>query len=354
MAPPARLIRPAGPPRCIDRTEWWLCRLCGDPARRPRGDRGRGLPHLGGGSRRAGPGRRPLHRIRRVRAGGGGGPRPQARWARALRLPPGDAGQVPPGILLPIRPGNRAARGIRCRPRRVAGTTEKGELLHDVFRDFMSLAVRRRAAGTGSGRGPAGGGPRAKIDGGRGPSPRPTSTPSTRGRRAAPGGAHLPPEEEASAGTAGPSSSRRPSAWRRKAGRTPGLAGPRGDNPARRLTIRARGRIDRVDEVVLRRPAPSTSGTTRPVSDGAYNQDDPLQGGPVQHVIYLELAKARLDYLYPVARSWASATSSPPREHGDGSSGDGRTRGGPGPLALLRGMLATGCFPFTDVRETWA
>jgi ATP-dependent helicase/nuclease subunit B len=116
--------------------------------------------------------------------------------------------------------------------------------------------------------------------------------------------------------------------------------------------IRARGRIDRVDEVMLvDGPRAFDVWDYKTGSDWGFDQNDPLRGGRrLQHVLYLELAQARLDELYPGSAVRGCGYFFPgERVHGERYYWTAtQLEAGREYLSLLCRMLAAGCFPFTD------
>jgi len=115
--------------------------------------------------------------------------------------------------------------------------------------------------------------------------------------------------------------------------------------------IRARGRIDRVDVVPGSGEKHFTVCDYKTGSSRRFDRMDPfLQGRRVQHVLYMALAQSCLAQCHPGAEVTVFGYFFPSTsEHGERLQwGTERLAEGTGILYRLCEMLANGCFPFTD------
>ncbi|NPV59882.1 MAG: hypothetical protein HPY75_09490 [Actinobacteria bacterium] len=118
--------------------------------------------------------------------------------------------------------------------------------------------------------------------------------------------------------------------------------------------IRVRGRIDRVDEIGERGSEVFSILDYKIGSAYGYDIADPFKGGRrVQHYLYLVMAEQALASRHPRGRVVSFQYFFPStREHGERLTWDADSlREGPRFLACLSEMLATGCFPFTDSED---
>ena len=118
--------------------------------------------------------------------------------------------------------------------------------------------------------------------------------------------------------------------------------------------IRVRGRIDRVDEIGEHGSKVFSILDYKISSASGYDIADPFKGGRrVQHYLYLVMAEQALASRHPGGRVVSFQYFFPStREQGERLSWDADSlREGPRFLACLSEMLATGCFPFTDSEE---
>ena len=357
--PPPASFAPDDPGRCIDPTEWWLWRLCGRAA--PVDAHGvvtENFPHLGRG-----------FQARAARAGDlfteYDGYVPEAGGACDPCAPDGpvlSAYRLEALAKCPMEYFFRYVLGIEppeeyaVSPEVWLEPQERGELLHDVFRDFMGWLCAKGML------------PELARDAAlleevlaqkidwwkRAKPPLNLDTFEREVRELRLAARIFLTEEEAFC----PGS--RPVFLEASIGMPPEGQGSPLDSPdpveitlPDGSVIRARGRIDRVDEVMLiGGPRAFDIWDYKTGSDWGFDQDDPLRGGRrLQHVIYLELARARLDYLYPGSMVMGCGYFFPgERVHGERYYWTAeQLEAGLEHLALLRRMLATGCFPFTDV-----
>lgn len=117
------------------------------------------------------------------------------------------------------------------------------------------------------------------------------------------------------------------------------------------LTIWVHGRIDRVDELLTGEGARYTVWDYKTGGTYGYKRDDPFrQGRHVQNALYFALANARLAEVHPGARAVRFGYFFPGvKAHGERIAWEEAELAGAGPiLARLCRMIASGCFPFTD------
>ena len=115
--------------------------------------------------------------------------------------------------------------------------------------------------------------------------------------------------------------------------------------------IRARGRIDRVDVVPGSGEQSYTICDYKTGSSRRFDRGDPFrQGRLVQQALYLALTRSRLARCHPGAEVTAFGYFFPnTSEHGERMQWDAeRLAEGDDILCRLCGMLANGCFLFTD------
>jgi ATP-dependent helicase/nuclease subunit B len=121
--------------------------------------------------------------------------------------------------------------------------------------------------------------------------------------------------------------------------------------PCEGLRIRARGRIDRVDDVSGGSANSFTIWDYKTGSDTLYDQGDPFRGGRrIQPLLYLELLRQRLREIYPGAQIEGFGYFFPARRARRERYfwKAGQLEGGREIIASLCEMLAAGCFPFSD------
>ncbi len=122
-------------------------------------------------------------------------------------------------------------------------------------------------------------------------------------------------------------------------------------SPAKGVSILARGRIDRVDDISSGALTAFTIWDYKTGSDSRYDLLDPFrQGRCVQPLLYLELVREQLRSVYPEARVAGFGYFFPGRRASRERYywGARELENGRSVLARLCEMLATGCFPFTD------
>jgi PD-(D/E)XK nuclease superfamily len=351
---------PRDPEHCIDISEWWLRRLCGDPAPQdPEETVALAFPHLGRGmeARRARQSDLFTAYDGYVPEAGEdldpakpGGPVLSARRLRML-------GSCPLEYFLAYILGVKPLEEYKLDPSMWLEPTEKGDLLHAVFREFM---MRLRGKGL-----------RPKMD-----RDWPLLHDILEKEIYAWSRSKPPPnrevfemetadlqktarifliEEELFCGN------RQPLYFEAAIGLEPNSEGDLLDTPEPveielpgGKKIRGRGRIDRVDEVE------GVAGTAFAICDyktgssGSYDPRKPFQQGRnVQSVFYLALVGSRLRDCHPGAEVISFGYFFP------SSAGHGkriewcREELGEGMqiLASLCEMLTLGCFPFTNKKD---
>ena len=358
---------PAAPDRCVDATEWWLWRLCASgEVEDPEGFVGRHFPHLGRGLRA-----RQARRSDRfteydgyvpqagrdadpARAGG-----PVLSASRLERL-----GSCPLEYFFQYVLGIERPEEYEIDSVLWLDPTEKGELLHRVFRGFMSALNRKGLLPElGRDRGLLAEILESEIELWKREKPPPGPDVFDREVRELQQTARIFLQEEEEFCRAS-----RPLFFEVSVGLPAEGEGSRLDSPEPvevelpdGRTIRVRGRIDRVDEEA----GPGTgkhyavwdykTGSSWKYRDekGRKNPDPFRQGRLVQGALYLAMAEARLrKEVSPGARVSRFGYFFPrpgPREHGERLdwSREELARGGR-VVAGLCEMLARGTFPFTD------
>ncbi len=356
--PPPASFAPDRPERCIDPTEWWLWRLCPDGTREDsRAVVAEHFPHLGRG-----------FRALKARASDAftayDGYVPEAGAPCDPRAPGGpvlSARRLETLARCPMEYFFRYVLGIEpleeyaVRPGVWLEPLERGDLLHDVFREFMSRLrakdmlpqLRRDAALL------------EEITTQRiatWKKAKPPLNPDTFEREARElrlAARIFLTEEEAFCRDS------RPAYLEASIGLPSGAAGSPLDSPDPvEITLpdgssfKARGRIDRVDEAVLEGDLRAFDvWDYKTGSDWGFDRNDPLCGGRrLQHVLYLELVQARLDELHPGSAVRGCGYFFPgERAHGERYYWTAaQLERGPECLSLLCRLLAGGCFPFTD------
>ena len=348
---------PQDPGRCLDVTEWWLCRLCGEQAvEDPEGTVARAFPHLGRGLA-----------ARRAResdlftvydgcvpeAGADLDPtKPGGPVLSASRLE--TLGRCPLEYFFAYVLGIKPPQEYLLDPSRWLDPTEKGSLLHAVFKRFhLRLHSQNRRPALGSDWGALQDILGDEMDTWAHRKPPPNREAYEREaddlRRAA--RIFLQEEEEHCR-------ERRPLYFEVAIGLEADAEG----NPIDSLepvelelphgkTIRTRGYIDRIDELGEPGSLRFSVCDYKTGSSYGYKRKDPFrQGRRVQNLIYTAQAESRLVECHPGAEVESFQYFFPStREHGERIEWSaGTLAGGMRILERLCEMLARGCFPFSD------
>ncbi len=348
---------PRDPELYLNSTEWWLCRLCGEPAAEdPEGIVSSAFPHLGRGM--------------------------EARRARESDLFTAYDGHVPEAgaDLDPTKAGGLVLSASRLEtlgrcpleyffayvlgikppeeylldPSRWLEPTEKGSLLHSVFQGFyLRLLAENRGPVFESDWNTLQGILADEIGAWVHRKPPPSHDVFAREVDDLRRGVRifLQEEEEHCRG-------RRPLYFEVAIGMETDAEGNTVDSPEPvevelpgGKTIRTRGCIDRIDE--LGEPGSSRFAVCdyKTGSSYGFKREDPFcQGRRVQNFIYMMQAQSRLAECHPGAEVASFQYFFPStREHGERIEWDaGTLMGGVDVLQNLCEMLARGCFPFTD------
>lgn len=346
---------PAAPGRCVDETEWWLWRMCGDEAVESAEAVIRAnFPHLGKGME-----------ARRAResdafteydgyvpeAGEDIDPtKPEGRPLSASALE--RLGACPMEFFFSHVLGIEVPDEYEVGEARWLDQAQKGELLHDVFREFMS-GIRKRGFP-----------PRRerdaefmrevldrRIDSWKVDIVPPSLDVFERDVRELESAADIFLKEEERLCRDTPEYFEVAIGLPAEGAGTPLDTGePVEIALADGSSIRARGRIDRAD-VLAGADDVFTIIDYKTGRAYGYDQADPFrQGRRVQSLVYLKLFQARLDRVMPGARAGAFRYFFPGvREHGERFEWTcGELACGERVLSLLCEMIKTGCFPFTN------
>ncbi len=348
---------PQDPGLCLSPTEWWLCRLCGQPGvEDPAETVTRAFPHLGRGLE-----------ARRARmsdlftiydgyvpeAGADLDPsKPEGPVLSASRLE--ILGRCPMEYFFAYVLGVKPPEEYSLDPSRWLEPTEKGSLLHSVFQRFHQRLLEEGRRPTfardldslqGILEEEIGLWVRRKPPPGREVFEREVDDlrRSTR--------IFLFEEEEHCRG-------RRPLYFEVAIGMEAGAEGNTVDSqepveielPGGK-TIRTRGFIDRIDELGEPGSLRFAVCDYKTGSSYGYKQDDPFrQGRRIQNLIYMKQAQSRLAEFHPGAEVDSFQYFFPStREHGERIAWGSETlAGGMAVLENLCEMLVRGCFPFSD------
>jgi ATP-dependent helicase/nuclease subunit B len=355
--PPPSSFAPDSPGRCIDTTEWWLWRLCGDEVvADAQNVVARSFPHLGRGFEARDARRSSLFTAYDGYVPAAGttcdpcrldGPILSSSRLEAL-------GKCPLGYFFRYVLGIEPPEEFAVDPAVWLDPLEQGNLLHHVFREFLE---RLRSKGLL---------PERIRDSGllleileaeiaRWKHLKPPPNPETCEREARElrrtARIFLANEEEFCRAS-------RPVFLEACIGLAPEGPGTPLDVPApleiipcEGLRIRARGRIDRVDDVSGGSANSFTIWDYKTGSDSLYEQGDPFRGGRrIQPLLYLELLRQRLQEIYPGAQIEGFGYFFPARRARRERYfwKAGQLEGGREIIASLCEMLAAGCFPFSD------
>ncbi|MFO8058246.1 MAG: PD-(D/E)XK nuclease family protein [bacterium] len=121
-------------------------------------------------------------------------------------------------------------------------------------------------------------------------------------------------------------------------------------------SVRAWGRLDRVDELVEEGRNKFAVWDYKTGSKNRYSLEDPFQGGRVvQNALYLDLARSRLSELYPGASVVRFGYFFPGTAlHGERISwSDRELEGGREVIQELCELMAAGCFPVSDIKDDY-
>ncbi len=358
--PPPASFAPDAPGRCIDSTEWWLWRLCGDEAvADAQTVVAESFPHLGRGFAARNARRSSLFTAY-------DGCVPAAGAACDPRLPDGPVlsssrlealGKCPLGYFFRYVLGIEPPEEFAVDPAIWLNPLEQGELLHHVFREFMSLLLARDLL------------PErirdmglllevleAELERWKRLKPPPNTETFQREARELRRTARIfLANEEEFCGNSRPVFLE---ACIGMASEGPGtplcVTQPLEITPCQGWRVRARGRIDRIDRIDDVSNGSSGSFAIwdyKTGKDSTYDKGDPFKGGRrIQPLLYLELARQRLRELYPDAEVEGFGYFFPGRQAQReryfwkaGQLEEGREI-----IASLCEMLATGCFPFSD------
>jgi ATP-dependent helicase/nuclease subunit B len=348
---------PDSPDRCVDITEWWLWRTCSAEAVSGAARLiAASFPHLGRGMK-----------ARAARRSADfteyDGYVPEAGEEHDPRLPDGPVlsasriemlGRCPMEYFFRYVLGIKPPEEQEIDPSTWLDPAERGKLLHDVFRGFMTEICRRGER------------PREELHGELLAEVLAARVDYWRERKPPPGPDVFEREVSELSRTATVflkeeepfCLSSKPMYFEAAIGMPPGEYECGLDSPQPATvhlpdgtTVRVRGRIDRVDLAEGPGGDCFTIWDYKTGSSRRYEREDPFQQGRLmQNAIYLELARARLEELHPGCTIVSFGYFFPSyREHGERITWTEQELSGHSEiLAGLCRLLSAGCFPFTD------
>lgn len=355
--PPPASFAPDAPGRCIDSTEWWLWRLCGDEAiTDAQSVVARSFPHLGRGFKA-----REARNSTLFTAYDGNVPaagatcdpcQPDGPVLSSSRLEA--LGKCPLGYFFRYVLGIEPPEEFAVDPTVWLGSQDQGKLLHDVFRGFLErlraddllpervrdsellLEVLE-----------------AEIVRWKRLKPPPNPETSERESRELRRTTRIfLANEEDFCGASHPMFLEACIGMAPEAPGTPlDVTEPLEITPCKDLRVRVRGRIDRIDDVSCGSANSFTIWDYKTGSDYDYDPGDPFRGGRrIQPLLYLELVRQRLREIYPDADLAGFGYFFPGRRARRERYfwNASQLEGGREIVASLCEMLATGCFPFSD------